>query len=959
MYYKSIIFVVFILILGACSKSKKLTDFVNPFIGTGGHGHTYPGATLPFGMVQLSPDTRIDGSWDGCGGYHFSDSLIYGFSHTHLSGTGVSDYGDFMMMPIQESVSLDNKTFQAEFSHENEMASPGFYSVTLDNGIQVDLTASTRVGFQRYTFPQATKKVIIDLHHRDELIEGSIEVLDDKTLKMKRISHAWAENQHAYGYSVFSEPFTYLFNADSTKILLDFSSADDEILIKTGFSFVSADGAKLNLETEIPHWDFDQQKDEAERIWNEALSKIEIKSSRKDKVVVFYTALYHVMIQPNIAMDVDRKYRGRDNKIHTAENFDYYTVFSLWDTFRATHPLYTIIDRKRSLDFIQTFLAQYQQGGRLPVWEFASNETDCMIGYHSVSVIADAVAKGIDGFDTKLALEAMQKSANWNHLGLPAYIKNGYLNIEDEHESVSKTLEYAYDDWCIAQMAQAIGDDAVYQEYMKRSQAWKNLFDPQTNFMRPRKNGDWIAPFDPREVNNYFTEGNSWQYSFFVPHDVYGLMEQMGGKMVFEAKLDELIKAPTETTGRTQADITGLIGQYAHGNEPSHHIAFLYQYAGRTDKTQRLVKKIMDEFYTSHPDGLIGNEDCGQMSAWFVMNAMGIYQINPGSDYFLINAPYFDNIIVNLENGNKFEINALNLSEKNYFTQKIFLNNEVLKAPLALAYKDMMSGGLMEFHLTNEAVTLGDTMVPPLEETIESILVAPLIKASGRSFVNNLEISLSMPNKQSAKLLYTTDGSNPLESGMVYSQPFIIEKTSVIQCVAVDEKGEKSGISTAQFYKKPNDFSVNLISEYNPQYSAGGFDGLVDGIYGSENWRKGDWQGYQGQDFEAIIDLKKATNIRSVSAGFLQDTRSWILFPAKMEVFISDDGIDFTSVGEVSHSEKADDYTSRTMKLSVDFQKVVKAKYVKVKATNFGKLPSWHLGAGFDAFIFIDEIEVR
>ncbi|MEN9326987.1 MAG: hypothetical protein RI943_1427, partial [Bacteroidota bacterium] len=642
---------------------------VNPFIGTGGHGHTFPGATVPYGMVQLSPDTRIDGSWDGCSGYHYDDSTIYGFSHTHLNGTGVSDYGDIMLMPTMGEASFDNKVYASAFSHANEKASAGFYAVKLDkHNIDVRLTTSTRVGFHEYTFNKAGQaNIILDLNHRDKLLYGEIRIVNPTTIEILRRSEAWARDQYVYARIEFNMPLKVNLvkeeNKENTKLegifkgtelALSFSKQvkkGEKILVKVSLSPTSYEGAKLNS-SEIKHWDFDKVKKEAETLWNKELSKIEITSDDKDKLTIFYTALYHTMMQPNIAQDLDGKYRGRDNQIHTAEGFDYYTVFSLWDTFRAAHPLYTLIDKKRTADYINTFIKQYEQGGRLPVWELASNETDCMIGYHSVSVIADAMAKGITGFDYEKAFEASKASAMRDVLGLDAYKKNGFISMDDEHESVSKTLEYAYDDWCIAQMAQILNKKEDYHYFMKRSQNWKNIFDWESGFMRSKKNGGWDKPFDPREVNNNFTEGNSWHYSFFVPQDIYGLIKAHGGKDKFEAKLDEMFNAESKTTGREQVDVTGLIGQYAHGNEPSHHMAYLYNYIGKPEKTKEKVHYILNNFYKNTPDGLIGNEDCGQMSAWYVLSTMGIYNVSPGNiePSWSTTEPYFENIKVNFEN---------------------------------------------------------------------------------------------------------------------------------------------------------------------------------------------------------------------------------------------------------------------------------------------------------------------
>ena len=752
-----------LLLISTFTFAQNYQQYVNPMIGTGGHGHTFPGATVPFGMVQLSPDTRIDGSWDGCSGYHFGDSIIYGFSHTHLNGTGVSDFGDIMLMPTMGEPSLDNKDYSSKFSHKNEKASPGFYSVKLeDDNIDVALTASPRVGFHEYTFNKSGQaNIILDLNHRDLLVMGEVRIIDAKTIEVMRNSSAWAKDQHVFARIEFSQPMeitkvnnnafapakvTDKFFAGSL-LAISFSKQvkkGEKLLVKVSLSPTSVEGAKLNM-SEIKHWDFKQAKSDAEKLWNKELSKIEVTSSDKNKLAIFYTALYHTMMQPNIAQDLDGKYRGRDNEIHMAEGFDYYSVFSLWDTFRGAHPLYTLIDKKRTADFINTFLKQYEQGGRLPVWELASNETDCMIGYHSVSVIADAMAKGIKGFDYEKAFEASKHSAMLDHLGLEAYKKNGFISIDDEHESVSKTVEYAYDDWCIAQMAIILNKKEDYEYFMKRSQNWKNTFDWETKFMRPKKNGGWDKPFDPKEVNNNFTEGNSWQYSFFVPQDIPGMIEAYGGNEKFEAKLDEMFNSESKTTGREQVDVTGLIGQYAHGNEPSHHMAYLYNYIGKPEKTQAKVNYILNEFYKNSPDGLIGNEDCGQMSAWYVLSSMGIYSVTPGSGEWSKTTPYFDTVKINFENNEQLTIT-----------------------------KKGMKGYLKEVWAKSE------------KQNFNKIIPVPVIKAESKSFKDHLKVEILSNNSTDKIYYYVFDkkASFSVIPYEIYKDPIVIDKTAMISFYA-------------------------------------------------------------------------------------------------------------------------------------------------------------------------------
>jgi predicted alpha-1,2-mannosidase len=914
------------------SQAQDFAKYVNPFIGTGGHGHTFPGATVPYGMVQLSPDTRIDGSWDGCSGYHYDDSTIYGFSHTHLNGTGVSDYGDIMLMPTMGEPSFDNKVYSSTFSHVNEKASAGFYAVKLDkHNIDVRLTTSTRVGFHEYTFNKdGQANIILDLNHRDKLLYGEVRIVNPTTIEILRRSEAWARDQYVYARIEFNVPLKVNMvkeeNKENTKLegifkgtelALSFSKQvkkGEKILVKVALSPTSYEGAKLNS-SEIDHWDFEKVKKEAEAHWNKELSKIEITSNDKDKLAIFYTALYHTMMQPNIAQDLDGKYRGRDNQIHTAEGFDYYTVFSLWDTFRAAHPLYTLIDKKRTSDYINTFIKQYEQGGRLPVWELASNETDCMIGYHSVSVIADAMAKGITGFDYEKAFEASKASAMRDVLGLEAYKKNGFISMDDEHESVSKTLEYAYDDWCIAQMAQLLNKQEDYHYFMNRSQNWKNIFDWETGFMRPKKNGGWDKPFDPREVNNNFTEGNSWQYSFFVPQDIEGMIQAYGGPEKFEAKLDEMFNSESKTTGREQVDVTGLIGQYAHGNEPSHHMAYLYNYVGKPEKTNEKVKYILDNFYTNTPDGLIGNEDCGQMSAWYVLSSMGIYQVTPGKNKFDLTERIFDKVIID------FGVDKKEISK----------------------------------------YVAGDFKIIPTQKIIfPSIIPVPIIQAESKAFKDNLKIELKSQNSKDEIYFMINDKDDHLakKKFVKYIKPFEITQTSTVEAYVKTNVGQSNTIS-ATFFKKPNNYSINIKSKYNPQYHAGGPEGLLDGILGTENWRKGDWQGYQSQDFEAVVDLKEVKNITEISARFLQDQRSWILMPTKVEYFISEDNVNFTYFSSVNNTLDPKIEDNIILNFTANETKSKKARYVKVIAKNFGKLPEWHQGFGGDAFIFVDEIMIK
>ncbi len=946
------------------------TKYVDPFIGTGGHGHTYPGAVLPHGMVQLSPDTRLDG-WDGCSGYHYDDNFIYGFTHTHLSGTGCSDFGDILLMPTNGIPSPNNKIYGSFFSHSSEKASPGYYSVILSNdSINAELTSTTRVGFHKYQFTNDKHaSIILDLKHRDEVLLSSIKIINDHTVVGLRRSKAWAQNQFVFFAIEFSVPFikkgiwendaivdNTISQIDSSKNLKAFFTFNTKmVMAKVAISGVSIDGALKNLETELPNWDFEKIKKNASDIWEKELHKIEVESNNVQQLRTFYTALYHTMIVPNINMDVDKKYRGRDNQIHTATNFTNYSVFSLWDTYRAAHPLYTIIDKQRTLDYIKTFLAQYKYGGRLPVWELGSCETDCMIGYHSVPVIVDAFMKGINNFDTKLAFEAMKKSANWNHFGLPALLNHGYLEQDDENESVSKTLEYAYDDWCIAQFAKKNNYTSDYTTYIKRAQAYKNLLDIQTGFMRPKKNGNWLTPFDAKNVDNNFTEANSWQYSFYTPQDFSGYMRMMGGKEKVENKLDSLFSTSSKTMGREQADITGLIGQYAHGNEPSHHIAYLYNFVGKANKTQEKIHQIINEMYHDKPDGLSGNEDCGQMSAWYVLSALGFYPVTPGTNQYVIGTPLFKKAVIHLENKKNFTIIANNISNDNFYIQSASLNNKAyLKS--YLQHETIMNGGKLSFTMGNKAANFGNIDYPSTSITDEQVILNPIIDAKAMSFKETIEINM-YSNQPNTNIFYTADGTVPTSFSEKFSSPIIISKSCVVKALAVNTKGEKSLITTASFIKRPNNFSVFQNTAYLHSYNGGGNEALIDGIRGDLNWRKGNWQGYQNNNVDAVIDLKKIKTITSIKTTFLQDVGAWIVMPKTVSYEISEDGKIFTEAFTRSNILQVEDEKTQIKTIISNLN--ARARFVKIKALQYGKLPAWHAGAGGDTIIFIDEIEIN
>nr|WP_320913223.1 GH92 family glycosyl hydrolase [Bacteroides intestinalis] len=728
---------------------KEYTDSVNVFIGTGGHGHTFPGATLPHGMVQLSPDTRLLG-WDACSGYYYDDTSIMGFTHTHLSGTGIGDYGDILFMPVVGEKPLiagtaenPDEGYRSRFSHEQESARPGYYQVLLqDDSINVELTATLRAGLHRYTYPKASDaRLIVDMEptiHGHQHPVTQIRVVNDSTIAGMKYTVGWAKHHYVYFYAVFSSPFDYKlysgteYQSDSTSVTVNTAKAvmsfrnlpaDGRVLAKVGISSVDEEGARLNVEAEIPNWDFEGVMKQANTVWNEALGKIDIETSDNDSRTVFYTSLYHAFIQPSLASDVDGRYHTMGHEIKQDASYTNYTVFSLWDTFRAAHPLYTIVTPEQNQAFIRSLLRKYDEGGILPKWELASNETGTMIGYHAVSVIADAMMKKQCDFDVKKALEACIRSSVYDTTGvtpmmerqilngklMPVSIKYknelGYIPCDKVGGSVSQGLEFAYNDWLIAQMMKEHNRKDLYDKYMELSRNYRNYFDPETKLMRGRlSDGSWITPFDPVSVQrpSNYVEGNAWQWAWFVPQDVEGLMELVGGQKYFEAHLDTLFTTSSELTGdpNAAADVTGMIGQYAHGNEPSHHIPYLYNYAGAPRKTQALVDHILRTLYHNDPNGLSGNEDVGQMSAWYALSAMGFYSFCPGRPVYEIGRPIFDKVTIHLSNGKDFVIQAKNNSVENKYIRSMKLNGEDLAEP-RFSHFDLMKGGELIFEMEN------------------------------------------------------------------------------------------------------------------------------------------------------------------------------------------------------------------------------------------------------------------
>ncbi len=979
--FSQIFLLIFCLILYTCYPKKPLTEYVDPFIGTDGTGHTFPGATTPFGMVQLSPDTR-DGGWENCSGYHSSNPTILGFSHTHLSGTGAIDYGDILIVPSTGELQLeagDEETpelgYRSHFQHKTEIAKPGYYAVTLDDhNIRAEMTVTPRVGFHRYTFPRKSSPyIIIDLAHGlgDQTTESELNFVEPNKITGFRHSKGWAKNQYLFFSAEFSESFSSFGLADNgifesekkhgkgnnIQGAVFFDDLSEPLLIKVSISAVDLSGAENNLSSELPHWDFDLIRKQAELSWEKELSVVQILSGRETEKTIYYTALYHSFIAPNIYHDVDGRYRGADLNIHhTEKGSGMYTVFSLWDTFRATHPLFTLLKPSLAEDLVRALLTKQQEGKLLPVWELAANETGTMIGYHSVPVITDAYVKGLRNFDSSIALEAMTLSAEQNHLGLSSYKREGYIALEEENESVSKTLEYAYDDWCIAVLADSLRNDKIANQYYRRALNYQNVYDPKTGFMRGKKFGGWDKPFDPFEVNATFTEANSWQYTFFAPHDTEGLINLMGGPETFSTKLDSLFSVSPKLTGRHQPDITGLIGQYAHGNEPSHHFAYLYSYAGRPWKTQERVQQIMEELYTSKRNGLCGNEDCGQMSSWYNFSALGFYPVTPGKDYYVFGTPLFEFVTIHLENGNIFSIKAPNISSKNKYIQSVTLNGKEY-TKLFIKHKDIMNGGMLVFKMgdsPNKSWGIKPADIPESKLPIKAV-INPVIEAPEKAFIKPMEIALESITKD-ATIHYTIDGKIPNKSSTVYSKPFSLNQSSMVRAIAIQDGFVPSYIENVSYYKLPYEINITYHEPYSSQYTAGGDKGLFDTIRGiSTAW--GAWQGWQGNDFDATINLGEPRNVHSITATFLQNAVSWIWLPKIVSFSVSSDGTHFQNIKQLNHEISLREYTPTILdfKTNIDMQ----IQFVRIQAKNIEACPDWHPGAGGPTWIFIDEIVIQ
>ena len=686
------------------------TQYVNPFVGTGGHGHVFLGANVPFGHIQAGPTQKKQG-WDWCSGYHYSDSVLVGFGQMHLSGTGIGDLGDIALLPVTK-----NNEREVKFSHKAEYATPGYYAVTLANGVRVELTATQRTAFHRYTFPADVKQeqVVLDLSQGigwDKMAACSMKQEGQNTVVGTRFSTGWAKDQRVFFVAEFSQPITHQVMEGDTLSVLSFQPTGQPLMVKVGISSVSIENARKNLHQESPNWNFNTVVADAQTAWNKELGKIDIQTNNATDKRIFYTSLYHTMTAPSVFNDVNGEYRGADGKTYHGD-FTPYTTFSLWDTYRAAHPLMTLIHPEKQRDIAQTMLHIAQQQGRLPVWYLEGNETDCMVGNPGIPVLVDIALKGFD-VDKHAVLDAAKKTQLFGDRGLDLLKKSGYLpcDLDPTHETVAKGLEYALADGCIARLAKALKAEKDYKYFLKRSQSYRDYyFDKQTKFMRGiDSKGHFREPFDPFKTIHRaddYTEGTAWQYIWLVPHDVHGLISIFGGDKPFTNKLDSLFIVQGDMGEDASPDISGLIGQYAHGNEPSHHIVYLYDYAGQPWKTASRVREVLNTMYHDNVDGLSGNEDVGQMSAWYILSSLGFYQVEPAGGRYVFGSPLFDEATMNVGKGRTFRIIAHNNSKENMYIQSVKLNG----MPYTRSYidfKDIVRGGKLEFMMGSKPSKFG------------------------------------------------------------------------------------------------------------------------------------------------------------------------------------------------------------------------------------------------------------
>lgn len=922
---------------------------VNVFQGTGGHGHTHPAATAPFGLVQAGPDTRREG-WDGCSGYHYDDQEILGFSQTHLSGTGVADLNDFLIQPHAGKPS--RKFTSYPFSHENESARPGYYSVNLKkSGFSLAVVATTRGACYQIAYHKKVNPYItLDLTYRDQTLESAFRQLNDSMIVVKRVSSSWAARQYAFAIFTFSQKIYKLQvvkngNDQPEKLYIQFRKSN-LLHIKMGYSGSSEQGAMLNYESELKPFCFEQLVHKSDQQWEKELNVLRVFGNEKYQKT-FYSCLYHCFILPSVWSDVDGKFRIGDS-VYQDSSYTHYTLFSLWDTYRALHPLLTVTHPQRTRDFLHTFLSIYKHRKELPVWELHGNETHCMIGVHSMSVIADAYSKGIGtGLGMEL-MDAMSAQSFLNGQGRGINIRQPFLTADLGQESVSKSMENSYDAWCVSKMAEAVfGNGPVSQYYLRLGAGYRSLFNPHTGFMQAKRNGKFIEPFDPVEVNHHFTEANSWQYSFHVMHDLPAFVQMKGGFGKMITSLDALFSQAPILKGRQQPDITGLIGQYAHGNEPSHHIPYIYHALGQPQKGNKIVFEIMDSMYGVVPEGLPGNEDCGQMSAWYIWSSIGLYPHCPGTPNYTFSRPLFDSIQWKMSDGKVLKILRKG-DAQGWGFRSISWDQFYFSSPY-FPHKALSKGGTLIFDMTGDPKEFRHSVdFPEIEVPLENSL-APTLRYNSHVFRDSVLIYIDNVFDGSENYFFK------MGQGPWTYHPSKFRAIVLYQSDTLTVRGQNSKLETQALFVKQNpEWKISLSHSPHPEYTGGGPEALWDGLWGNPDFHGPGWQSYHGDNFEAVIEFEKQTQVYEFSAHCLQNTDSWIWFPEGITIASSLDGVNY----ELLKSEKWAANGNGQKWFTIDLSGKT-TRFLKIKVVNRGVCPNGFPGQGEKAHLFIDEIRIK
>ncbi|AUP80065.1 GH92 family glycosyl hydrolase [Flavivirga eckloniae] len=1001
---KSIVLLSFLLVLFSCQKKVlvDLTDYVDPMIGTDAHGHTFPGATTPFGMVQLSPSNDFK-SWDWCSGYHYSDSIIKGFAHNHISGAGLSGLGDILIMPTMGkkttksgSDELVDDSYRSRFSHKTERARAGYYAVTLeDYGINVELTATPRTGFHKYTFNKSgVSDIVIDPTHgvMERAAETSIEVVSNSEIRGYKSVGSGDKYRYAYFSAKFSKPFEKATITDNDKEIeeqkltalkakgyVSFNVEEGEqIEVSVTLSPIDYDGVDKNFKTEAQGKSFDDVLKETTEAWNKVLNKITISETSSDaKKRTFYTAMYHAFISPNIISDVDGRYavEGKQYKFNSTQ----YSNYSTWDTYRALHPLLTIIEQKETSKMINSLISRDSQAGvGQPVWELLGFDNGCMIGYTTSSVIGDAVLKNIDGINYEEAFKSMYKAASdlskhsavYDVSGLEDYINYGYVTGETG-SSVSKTTEYNYHDFVIAEVAKKLGKTKEAEEFHKRSIGYRAMFNPEDGYLYPvYSTGEMhklnLSSWDDLIPN--YVSGNIWAYSAYTPHDMAGVIQLHGGKEKYATWLDKVFSDTSTLGGAQHVDISGFIGKYGHGDEPGHQMPYLYNFVGQPWKSQKYVNEVVTTMYSDKPDGLINNEDLGQMSAWYIFSTLGFYPVAPASLNYQLGAPYYESATVNLENGNTFTVKAHNLSDANFYVQSVKLNGEIYNKTF-ISHDDIMNGGVLEFTMgeapnkvwgsLDESTSIGAISAKSPEILVKA--TASPYDENNSFFFSEKHIATLKSNDSDADIYYTTDGSTPTLRSNKYKQPFEIKENCILKAAAI-----KQGLNISKIYEKPLFKSIfPLLKEGYPKITMNNWsepnygkeDGrlLFDEVVGSSSYGDGKWTAIK-DTFDVGIDLGQNHIVENISVGVLTDIGSWI-FPTKsIEVYGGNSNQSLNLIGKLN-LPKADKFPKEVNRYTLPVKKG-QYKYLRVKVNPYGVAPEWHGAFGQKVWLFIDEIMV-